>query len=72
MPYICTVYISLSVDWNSSVSEVTGYGTDNWGSIPGRDRMSFFTTTSRMAMGPTQTPIHENQELKPSGKAART
>jgi hypothetical protein len=37
----------------SSVGVATGYGVDDWGSFPGRDKR-FFSTASRPAVGSTK------------------
>jgi hypothetical protein len=49
------------MSWNISVSVVNDYGLDNgwmdgWGLIPGGG-IFVFSTTSRLALGPTQSPI---------------
>jgi len=36
----------------------TGYGLDSRLSIPGRDGILLLATASRLALGPTQPPIH--------------
>jgi hypothetical protein len=39
------------------VGIATGYGLDDWGSIPGRCKSFLFFTAFRLALGPTQPPI---------------
>jgi hypothetical protein len=52
---VCHVFPS--GDRDSSVSIVTGYGLDGWHSIPSRGKIFLFSTASRLALGPTQSPI---------------
>jgi hypothetical protein len=42
---------------DSSVGIATGYGLDSLGSIPDRNKVFLFSTTSRPALGPTQSPV---------------
>jgi hypothetical protein len=42
---------------DSSVGIGTGYGLDGQGSNPGKGKIFLFPTTSRLALGPTQSPI---------------
>jgi hypothetical protein len=44
-------------NWNSSLAIATGYGVDDWTSIPGRWKIFLFYTESRPALEPTQPPI---------------
>jgi hypothetical protein len=48
-----------------------GYGLDDWG-FDSRQRLGIFlfTTVSRPALGPTQTPIHWVLGALPGSKAA--
>jgi hypothetical protein len=59
---------------DSSVGTATGYGLDDWGSIPGRGKIVLFSTEYRPALGPTQPPIHWIPgvlSLRVSGKGVR-
>jgi hypothetical protein len=57
---------------NSSVSIVTGYGLDGWGSIPGRGKRFFYNPSVHTDPGATQSPVHWVPESSfPRGKAAR-
>jgi hypothetical protein len=48
------IYIYIPRSWGSSVSTVTDYGLDDWGSIPDRGRGFFFCIQT---LGPTQPPV---------------
>jgi hypothetical protein len=59
-PKYCSYIISnphLKYACDISLDIGTGYGLDGKGSIPGRDKMFFYSTASRPALGPTQPPI---------------
>jgi hypothetical protein len=56
---------------NSSVIKVTGYGLEDWDSIPDMDRDFSLAITSRLALGPTQPPILGNWGLFHQGKATQ-
>jgi hypothetical protein len=53
----CILYSVVIFYGNSSVGIATSYGLDDLGSIPGREEMFPFSTSSRPALGPTQPPI---------------
>jgi hypothetical protein len=44
---------------------MTGYGLDSRGSIPGRCKISLYSTASQPVLRPTQPPIQCLQEILP-------
>jgi hypothetical protein len=59
------VYVLFLVTKSNSVSEVTGYGLDSWGSISGRH-----SGFSYPAFRPTESTVYEVLGTLPLGKAA--
>jgi hypothetical protein len=55
----CNIFVNGKNDGtrDSSVGIVTGCRLDGQGSIPGRERFFLFSTASRLALGPAQSPI---------------
>jgi hypothetical protein len=63
--HFCTRYeIFFCMSQHSSVSKVTGCRLDCWGLIPGRST-NLFATVFRLALQPTQPPVHWVLDLFP-------